>query len=66
MVFNSMLTAPVTCRQEKRRTSGLRGTSHPVAARTNFLPDPDRLVVDLADATLAGEAIPSLARLGRE
>lgn len=58
VVFNSMLTAACYL------PSGEKGgplvyveTSHPVAARTNFLPDPDRLVVDLADATLAGEAM---------
>src|SRR5690606_20154025 len=58
VVFNSLLT------EAGFLPAGKEGgplvyveTSHPVATRANFLPEPDRLVVDICDATLAGEAM---------
>ena len=58
VAFNSLLTAAgYLPAGEKGGPLVYVETSHPVAARSNFLPDPDRLVVDISDATLAGEAM---------
>ncbi|HHU81959.1 MAG TPA: AMIN domain-containing protein [Firmicutes bacterium] len=58
VVFNSLLTdAGYLPAGEEGGPLVYVETSHPVSSRSSFLPDPDRLVVDISDATLAGEAM---------
>jgi N-acetylmuramoyl-L-alanine amidase len=58
VVFNSLLTG-AGCLPAGKEGGPLVyvETSHPVSSRSSFLPEPDRLVVDIYDATLAGEAM---------
>ena len=58
VVFNSLLTG-AGCLPAGKEGGPLVyvETSHPASSRSSFLPEPDRLVVDIYDATLAGEAM---------